>query len=249
MSIKRRNIAGFVLAVSLSAAAGWYFSPHWLPGIGKWLDVGEPPRRVDYVMSLPGDEGYRPFVAAAMINLGLARSALIVQNEASPAELDGVVLPTSEIIRRVYQHCGIGDDNLIVLSGKTVSTAGDIDALANFLKEHPQRTVAIVTSDYHTRRSRWTFHRQLGSVANQIVIVSAPNGEFDFQNWWRIEDGFLQVIMEYIKLAAYLVVYGRVAWWLGAGIVVLLLWRVRCRVRGARCQDSGTVAICQVYRR
>ena len=226
---KRRWIILVAACVLGLGTGAWSSRQVWLPSVGRWLDVGEVPRQVDYVMSLPGDEHYRPFVAAAMVNANLAERALIVQTEASPAELDGIALPSSELIRRVYLYCGVPESKLIVLTCRSASTADDIGALADFLQTQPRATVAIVTSDYHTRRSRWTFRRQLGSLANRLTIISAPNGEFNFDCWWQIENGFLQVTMEYIKLTAYAIVYGQVIWWLAAGalliVVVRFVWK------------------------
>lgn len=226
-----RRAAVVLLLIFGSSFVGWYFRLTWLPMMGRWLDIGETPRKVDYVMSLPGDEDYRPFLAAAMINAHFANQALVIQNEPTPEELDGLGLPNSEIIRRVYRYCGIPESNVVTLAGKSVSTAGDIDVLRGFLREHPEAHVAIVTSDYHTRRARWIVRQHIGNSADQLLIVSAPNGEFDFSNWWQTESGFLMVINEYVKLAAYFFVYGTVWWWLAGLITAIVLWRVIRRIR------------------
>lgn len=230
MKFVRRIVVAALLIAGCGVVA-WYFRLTWLPIMGRWLDIGEAPRKVDYVMSLPGDEDYRPFLAAAMINAHFAEKGLVIQNEPTPEELDGLGIPNSEIIRRVYRYCGIPDSNIVTLAGKSVSTAGDIDVLKRFLSEHPGARVAIVTSNYHTRRARWILRQHIGNPADQLLIVAAPNGDFDFSNWWQTESGFLMVINEYVKLTAYFFVYGAIWWWLAGIVTVIVVWRV---LRGSR---------------
>ena len=229
-----RTIVGLALICCLTYYV-WHVRSNWLPRLGRWLDVGEPFCRVDYVISLPGDENYRPFVAAAMVNTGFAQRALIVQNKPSPAELDGVAPHASEIVRRVYKYCGVPESKLTVLHGASGTTADDIDVLARFLENHPTATAAIVTSDYHTRRSRWTLRRRLGRLANQLNFVSAPNGIFDSNHWWQTEGGFVIVLTEYMKLIAYAIFYGRAVWWL----LGTLLFIVLCHISRRKSSRNG----------
>jgi uncharacterized SAM-binding protein YcdF (DUF218 family) len=218
---------GLIVAL---VATSFALRASWLPSVARWLNVGEVPRHVDYVMSLPGDENYRPFTAAAMVRLHLADQVLLVQTEASPEILDGFAMPTAELLDRIYAYCRIPDSKRIVLSGESGSTAGDIGVLAAFMQTHPDANVAVVTSDYHTRRSRWTLRRILGSAADRLTIVAAPNGDFDVDHWWHTESGFLSVTSEYIKLLAYLFVYGNAVWWLLSGFLVLaIIWMWRKR--------------------
>jgi uncharacterized SAM-binding protein YcdF (DUF218 family) len=228
--VRRSKLYAALLLLAAFIAA-LFFS---FPRAGSWLDAGERPRKVDFVMSLPGDEDYRPFMAAAMIRMGLAQYGLIVQNEPSPEELDGLVVPTSTLIHKVYTYSGIGDEKLIVLDGKSVSTAGDIEAMQRLLKGPPEATAAVVTSDYHTRRARWTVDSQLGATARRVIILSAPNAAFDCRNWWQSEDGFVMVVTEYLKLVAYIFVYGNGLFWILVIVTVVLSWKIHRAIRARR---------------
>ena len=70
----------------------------------------------------------------------------------------------------------------------------------------------------------------LGKYADQMHFVSAPNDDFDASNWWLRHQGFELVGMEYIKLTAYLFVYGDAIWYVMAAALIavsLVWWRHR----------------------
>jgi hypothetical protein len=207
--MKRRR-AGCLFLLPLLGLVIWMFP--WrgcLVEIGRWLDVGEVPQRVEYVFVLPGDWSRRPFVAAALCNTGFAQIALIPRTKDSPDEASGLVLRNSEVIRRVLRHRGVEEDRIRVLQGASESTAGDLKILAGLLESEPETSLAIVTSAYHTRRTRWTARRFMGPQnMGRIIFISAPNPGFDVSSWWRTEEGFRRITTEYVKLLAYWLWYG-----------------------------------------
>ena len=76
MSRRRRLIVVLLLAAAIAFSL-WIAYPCLLRAAARWLDVGEPPRRADYVMLLGGDKETRPFVAAALVSEGWARRVLV----------------------------------------------------------------------------------------------------------------------------------------------------------------------------
>jgi len=225
--VKRRTVT--VVPVLVALLLGLYFLRRdLLPFVAYNLDVGDPPRRVDYVMALPGDSERRPFVAAAMANVGFADKLLIPKTVPSPAVCDGIVPPTFEVTRRIYDVRGISEDRVIVLDGETRSTVNDLDLLGEQLNKHPAATVGIVTNAFHTRRTRWTVRRRLPQHAERITVISAPNPGFEAATWWRSDKGFILVTSEYLKLAYYWFAYGNGVYWITSVAVVgmgLLTWK------------------------
>jgi uncharacterized SAM-binding protein YcdF (DUF218 family) len=211
-----------LLELLLLSAAGlalvcWVVvSPPFLRAMAAWLDVGEPPRKADYVLILGGDENTRPFAAAALVRAGWAPRVLMVENAPSLAEIDGVIPRQAEITRQVLVHRGVPAKRFTLLPGEAVSTYDEACGLAAFLQRHPRARVLVVTNDLHTRRSRWVFTRVLGDRAGQISLISAPSDDFPINRWWRSQSGFLFVTTEYLKLGFYAVAYGRLGYWLAA---------------------------------
>jgi uncharacterized SAM-binding protein YcdF (DUF218 family) len=202
---------------------------------GHWLAAGERPRVTDFVMVLPGGAETRPFVAAALVRRGWAQRVLIPQTEELPAVDDGVMPPNHELIRRVLEVRGVANERIQVLPGRSNSTWTDAAALREFLTVNPQATVAVVTNDYHVRRSQWVFRKVLGHAADRLCFISAPTDSFSPNDWWRYEAGLQAYLGEFGKFLIYLVLYGDLlVWAAGTGIAVTVVYLVRERIRAAR---------------
>ncbi len=229
-------LVGILLVVLYTARSGL------LPLFAYWLDVGETPRQADYVLVMPGGETMRPFMAAALVRAGFVERVLIPETVSSPEVADAIVPPTHEISRHILLHRGVPGSRIEVLPGESNATITDSRALADFLKASPDARILVVTSDYHTRRTRWVFRRVLGNRMRRVTIVSTPNDDFKPEQWWRTEKGFVTVIGEYLKLAAYSVRYGWLIYWVVAGVVlgILLLAYRRYRVRKTAGTSSST---------
>jgi uncharacterized SAM-binding protein YcdF (DUF218 family) len=167
-----------------------------LTAAGAWLDVGESLRvPVDSVFILGGDADTRPFAAAALIRNGWARQALIVPTAPEPGALSH-----QELLREILLRRGVAADAVVELPGQVASTRDEARALRRFLEQHPDHSVAVLTSDYHTRRARAIFTAQLADCAAQVHFVSAPTERFTAANWWHYEQGWKMYTGEYVKL-------------------------------------------------
>lgn len=239
-SVSRRRLVFALLCASvlfgLTAARAAV-----LPLAARHLDVGAAPRRVDCVMALPGDAERRPFVAAALANVGLTDTLLIPKNEDSPDVIDQIFPSSAEMARRIYLSRGVAANRVVVLEGATDSTAGDLGLLGNYLDNHPRKTAGVVTSGFHTRRTQWTIREQLPQHASRITVFSAPNPRFNNATWWRSNQGFRYVVLEYLKLCYYWFRYGRGVYWVCALAVLSVIWRLRPRLIGWRRKMSDNI--------
>lgn len=173
----------------------------------RFLDVSDPPQATDYVMVLGGHVETRPFVAAALLKAGLARKALMATIRGYGDEAQGIAPPEQEVVRAVLVRQGVSPNAIVILSNPCASTFDEARALAEFLQSEPHSSVTVVTSCYHTRRTRWIFLKALGEHASRVRFVGAPADGFDATNWWHFESGFCTYVDEYLKLAFYLVRY------------------------------------------
>jgi uncharacterized SAM-binding protein YcdF (DUF218 family) len=225
------------LVVGGLVVVGPYAGRSWLlPAAARWLDVGEMPRAADYVMVLGGGENSRPFVAAAIVRAGLAPKVLLPRSEPTSAVLDGLIPPYHEINRQVLLKRGIPENDILLIGRDAGSTFDEARGLAEFLEARDHCRVLVVTSDFHTRRTRWIFRRVLGGRAGQLSFVSAPMDSFNPDNWWQIKEGFLNITSEYLKLAFYAFWYGKLGHW-SVGLVLataaVAAWLYLRRVRAA----------------
>jgi uncharacterized SAM-binding protein YcdF (DUF218 family) len=82
------------------------------------------------------------------------------------------------------------------------STEDEARALSHCIEEHGWQTVAVVTSNYHTRRARniWrkTLRKQNPSV--RLWMHGVPDPEFHPRGWWRERLSAKTWFMEFVKL-------------------------------------------------
>ncbi len=201
-----------------------------LPGLCRWLDVGEAPVCADHVLVLPGDETYRPIVAAAMLKAGWAKDVLIPETDVNADVTDGIKPQTAEVLRRILLHRGISNAKVLCLTGASRTTFEDATALSAYLETRPQDRVIVVTNAFHTRRARFIFRRVLGDDADRLTFVAAPNPGFAEETWWQNRSSANMVLSENVKLGFYLFRYSGPYVWASSLLLVPLLWRRRQRL-------------------
>jgi uncharacterized SAM-binding protein YcdF (DUF218 family) len=202
--VKRRRWPTRLFWLALVVLLGlstWFFRTPLLIEAGRFLDVSESPQKVDYVYVLGGDNDTRPFTAAALIKAGWAREALIPGESVSPAVTNGLIPPEHEIMRRVLIARGVRPESITILPGQASNTREEAAELAEFLRDHPDCTVAVITNGYHTRRARMHFVRALGDRIASVHFFAAPTDGYDATNWWHDDRGLIQFTNEFVKLA------------------------------------------------
>ncbi|MBI3862554.1 MAG: YdcF family protein [Planctomycetia bacterium] len=190
-----------VAAVLVALVTIWLAHVPLLQFAGRWLNVStQLAAPVDDVMVLGGDLELRPLVAASIVRSGLARRVLITQVVASDEVVDGMTPPHHEIVHQVLLRSGVSADAVDLLPVIADSTQDEARCLSEYLASHPGRRVAVVTSDYHSRRTKRVFIAACGDRAADLSFIGAPTDGFAAENWWRFEPGFVQYVDEYLKL-------------------------------------------------
>jgi uncharacterized SAM-binding protein YcdF (DUF218 family) len=215
-----------VLCFTLYFTSGW-----WLPAAGRWLDVGETPRQSDYCLILSGDYESRPFAAAALYRRGFIRDRIWLTHAAmadtAPAETE----VSNDRAIHILTKLNIPRNRIVELPGDCASTFDEAAVLARAMAEHPTATVSVVTSNYHTRRTRWIIRRVLGSSADRVRYVSVPTDYFDAACWWKIDQGFTTYTKEFLKNAFYLLWYGCGGIWIAVFVAAIAAWSMVRRSR------------------
>ena len=220
-----RNIVAFVFVV-----VGFFLATHQqsLPMVANWLDISEAPQPADAVFALLGNNDTRPFVAAALYNAGYAEEVILAMNK--PTSDNPQRPPTNDTYRQVLLRRGVPDEDILTLGRGATNTMNESEVLLAYFRDHPDANVTVVTSFFHTRRTRWSLNQTAGKYAKQLKYVSAPHDDFDASNWWLYHSGFELIIMEYIKLTAYWLLYGNAGWIaLGLLLVIGVAWWRRPR--------------------
>jgi uncharacterized SAM-binding protein YcdF (DUF218 family) len=198
-----------LLALALLLTAAYVFRTPILTGAARLLIVNDPPAQADIIFLLNGDFNTRPFRAAELYKQGAAPLVVIARCEDYPAVRAGVIPNDTDVSLAILKKQGVPAAKIVVLPfpGGVTSTFDEARALAQYASEEGLQRVVIVTSEFHSRRSRWIFERELAGLGVSLSMSAVPNGSYSAGNWWQNEDGLIALNNEYIKLFFYFVKY------------------------------------------
>ncbi len=186
------------------AALLWLARIHVLAAAGALLVDSDPAQRVDLILLLNGDLDTRPAAAAALWKQGLAPRIAIARSESSRAVQMGLVPNVTDLALEMLGREGVPREAIdeIPFPGGVTSTRDEAMALRAWLREHPARSLLIVTNAIHTRRARW-IDRDLRGAGIRLLFFAVPDRRYSVERWWDNEHGFLGVYNEYLKLVYY----------------------------------------------
>jgi uncharacterized SAM-binding protein YcdF (DUF218 family) len=171
----------------------------WLPFFGNCLVVKDRLEKSDVIIVLGTDsKGDREAWAAKLYEKGLARRIIMCGYEV------GWQASTAEIMKRHAVHLGVPEQAMILDYGW--DNNGTWDNALNSLKivkENNLKTAIIVTSNYHTRRSRYAFRKVFRDSNIRVLISPCPGGSFSPDEWWKSRELSKSVFLEYTKLVYY----------------------------------------------
>jgi uncharacterized SAM-binding protein YcdF (DUF218 family) len=151
---------------------------------GRFWIVNDPPAASDVIVML-GDDNYngdRATRAAELFKAGWAprvvASGRYLRPYASIAELE-----QHDLVDR-----GVPASAIVPLAHHAADTKEEAAAIGKFVSAQGWRRILLVTSSYHTRRSRYIFARTLPS-GTVLRVVAASDSEYDPSNWWRDRQG------------------------------------------------------------
>lgn len=170
------------------------------PRLGTWLIHEDPLEHAVALAVLNGDFPYRVDEAAALYQRGWAREVWLTQVPSSPAEAAQasrglIVDPGTAANQRVLERLGVPRSAVRVIRPGVRDTAGEVQALADEARRHGHHRIIVVTSPWHTRRSRALWRALAGDSPRAIVRAASP-GPWDARRWWRDPEGVRLVTRE-----------------------------------------------------
>lgn len=155
-----------------------------LRAAGDFWIIDEAPISADAIVIL-GDDNYnadRAARAAQLYKAGYAprvvASGRYLRPYASIAELEAHDLTDR----------GVPKAAVVRFAHHAENTKDEAAALAQLISARGWKRIILVTSNYHTRRSRFLAARELpeGTI---LRIVAAPDSDYDPHDWWRTRTG------------------------------------------------------------
>jgi uncharacterized SAM-binding protein YcdF (DUF218 family) len=177
-----------------------------VPRMGSFL-VADDDLKSGTVIILMGSIPDRVLEAADVYHEGYAKGIVFVQSYMSGYEkliVQGITIPGNAAISKMAAlGLGIPEELLTLLEGNARSTTDEAKYIREYLRENQEiDTIILVTSQYHSRRSKRIFIRALRELNRDIEVLSSPSkyDDFNAQNWWKERESAKRVVLEYLKL-------------------------------------------------
>lgn len=166
-----------------------------LRAFADWWIVEDPLEKAQAIVVLGGDNrmGERVRHAAELYHTGWA-PRVVLSGMSYRTYFNEVTL-----MEREATNLGIPREHLVVFPQSGRSTLEEALALRAVLAEHHWRKIIVVTSNYHTRRTRRIFHGVYRRHGTQVLISAAPDSDFNPQRWWRQRTGRALLGLELLK--------------------------------------------------
>jgi uncharacterized SAM-binding protein YcdF (DUF218 family) len=193
--MKRRYLLiSVIIAVVLLIVA---LHPLILEGVGRFLIIQDKLSPSDVILVLAGDaNGERVAEGVKLYKAGLAKKMLV---SGGPLAWN---LTSAEWMKRQAVAMGVpaGD---ILLQDRSRSTLEDIAYSLPVIKEKGFKSVILVTSPYHTRRSKRVFRKMGAGSGVSVSVYPAQNSDFKLDRWWLRHEDTSHVVWEYVAMVYY----------------------------------------------
>jgi len=173
----------------------WWQRAAVLAPVGKFLDVGEAPRKAEVIVVLAGGQvgGGRILKAGELVRAGFAPFALMSgphtfynQPECSAA----IPFAVQSGFPAEYFQCAPNDAS---------STEDEAVALIAELQRRQIKSFMVVSVDTHLRRAREIYISKL-PAGMEVHFVASDSHKFRLAEWWKEREGRKAVVLEWTKL-------------------------------------------------
>jgi uncharacterized SAM-binding protein YcdF (DUF218 family) len=158
-----------------------YFARHpILRFMGESWVVDEPAAHADALVVLSDDNFYadRATHGAELFRQGVA--PLVVASGRRLRPNAGI----SELMEHDLIERGVPKEKILRLSHDADSTKEEAETVAKLAKERHWKSIVVVTSNYHTRRTRYIYSRVFPAGIS-VSVASARDVSFDPERWWE----------------------------------------------------------------
>lgn len=174
---------------------------------GSWLVAEDEVVESDAILVLMGSIGDRVLEGVDLYHQGYAPRLIFIQeNMTAREELEdrGAEIPgRAELSKMAALQMGVFPQDIIIVQGNSFSTRDEAVYFREFLKENQEiNSIILVTSKFHSARSKKIFERALRELDREVVIISQPTryDPFDSQAWWKDREDAKFVVLEFLKL-------------------------------------------------
>jgi uncharacterized SAM-binding protein YcdF (DUF218 family) len=203
----RRVVARTLLLCAVALLLGAAIA---CPYAGHFLIVDEPLEPADAILVLAGSRTVRWLEGVDLYRERMAPNVVISPGIVESAEVElrrrGIDFPAeADLVKRAMVQLGVPGPAITILSstGRLDNTADEAAAMKQLAVQRDWASVIVVTSKYHTRRTRFAFRREFSDTSIRIQVRGSRYDGAKPDGWWRSRPDLRYVISELQKLLAY----------------------------------------------
>jgi len=145
----------------------------------SWV-VEDPLNKADGLIVLSDDNFYADRATRAAELFREGKAPLVVASGRRLRPGAGI----AELMEHDLIERGVPKDKILRVAQEGDSTLEQAETLAKFVLAKKWHSAIVVTSNYHTRRARYTF-RHVFPRGIDVRVASARDGDFDPETWWE----------------------------------------------------------------
>jgi uncharacterized SAM-binding protein YcdF (DUF218 family) len=157
------------------------------------------PARSDALVILLGGLSHRPTRAAELYKQGIAPTVIVCS---SPVIAELGLDETAHTVR-VLEQQGVPKSAIVVIPDTVTSTRDEASRLAAYARGRAMKRITVVTTAFHTRRSRMAFRKALRDQKIDVRMAAAAEPGFRESDWFQRDEGMVAYFAETIKLIYY----------------------------------------------
>ena len=179
---------------------GIIFSEPLLKSVSQVLVYKDPLVETEAIVVLAGGMGNRVETAARLYQEGFGEKLYFSGFQIYPGTY------TSALMKNYALELGVPEDKIVVsIPDVEVSTRGESVANLELLNTNHIKKFILVTSAFHTRRSKLMYEDAVLLLGYDIefLVYPAPDPLVPILGWWKLRTGQKSIFYEYIKSIAY----------------------------------------------
>lgn len=170
--------------------------------IGAFLEAGnflvedELPKKVDVIVVLAGDKGYRTEYGVKLFKEGYASKLIFTGGEIYKD------VTAAALMKKHAVDLGVLEKD-IVLEEKADSTYENAAFTKELMLKNKFNSAIIVSSNYHMKRSKMLFDRVFKDTNINLIYCASNDQYFNPNKWWASNKSVMITFNEYLKFIGY----------------------------------------------
>ncbi|MBA7541259.1 hypothetical protein ES705_33566 [subsurface metagenome] len=186
-----------------------FLSVFLMPNLGKWLVAEDELQESDMIVVLTGSVPDRIMQAVDIYNEKYSDKIVLVNCHRVGHAIfveRGLEIPPgdAQLSKMIAIDLGVPEENILILEGNAQSTQDEALIIREYIRNNRAiKSIILVTSKYHSGRSKKIFRKAFSGLDREINIYSSPSkyDPFNVNQWWKDREDIKRVVLEYLKLA------------------------------------------------